>query len=56
MTPPPGDDPLAPRPMSQADVEDLVRRVREGMRRARSTRWCRRGPGGRFLPDDPEVS
>lgn len=56
MMPPPGDDPLAPRPLSPAEVDDLVRRTREGSRRARSPRWQRRGDDGRFLPDDPEVS
>lgn len=54
----PGTDPLDGRyyRYTEAERDELVARAREAGERARSTAWRRRGEGGRFLPDDPEVS
>jgi len=58
-------DPLAPQPLTPAQVADLVERTRAAGAAAqqhaidsgrRAARWMRRDGGGRWLPDDPEVS
>lgn len=49
---------VTPRPLTAADVADLVERTRraEAALRRSNAQWMRRDGGGRFLPDDEELS
>lgn len=55
---PSNPDALAPQPLRPADVADLVERTRRSSAelRPRNAQWMRRDGGGRFLPDDEELS